>query len=228
MTHFKMTLLRTAAVSMLVLAGLHSAPASAQCANGSDFGNRGVCNESPAQNLPQQPAPDVVQPQPQQAPAAQPGRGGGRQGNNQRNNNQNYGNNNRGYDNRGYDNRGYDNRGYDNRGYDNRGYDNRGGYYSNQGYDYRPAPAYPGYPAPSYPTYEYQQGYGYPAADPYNNGVMSEEQLAYSLQQQGFSRIETVDYATGQYTVDARDQNNRSVRLRVSGQTGQILEARAR
>lgn len=223
MTHFKMTLLRTAAVSMLVLAGLHSAPASAQCANGSDFGNRGVCNESPAQNLPQQPAPDVVQPQPQQAPAAQPGRGGGRQGNNQRNNNQNYGNNNRGYDNRGYD-----NRGYDNRGYDNRGYDNRGGYYSNQGYDYRPAPAYPGYPAPSYPTYEYQQGYGYPAADPYNNGVMSEEQLAYSLQQQGFSRIETVDYATGQYTVDARDQNNRSVRLRVSGQTGQILEARAR
>ena len=223
MTHFKMTLLRTAAVSMLVLAGLHSAPASAQCANGSDFGNRGVCNESPAQNLPQQPAPDVVQPQPQQAPAAQPGRGGGRQGNNQRNNDQNYGNNNRGYDNRGYD-----NRGYDNRGYDNRGYDNRGGYYSNQGYGYRPAPAYPGYPAPSYPTYEYQQGYGYPAADPYNNGVMSEEQLAYSLQQQGFSRIETVDYATGQYTVDARDQNNRSVRLRVSGQTGQILDARAR
>jgi len=214
MTNLKTTLLRTAALSMLVLAGLHSAPASAQCANGSDFGNRGVCNEAPAQNLPQQPAPDVAQPQQQPAPQAQPGRGGGR---NRGNDQGNYGRN---YDQRNYDQRNYG-RGYDNynRGYDRRGY--------NQSYDYQSYPSYP--VAPAYPSYGYQQGYGYPAADPYNNnGVMSEEQLEVVLGQQGFHRVETVDYATGQYTVDARDSNNRAVRLRVSGQTGQILDARAR
>lgn len=218
MTNLKTTLLRTAALSMLVLAGLHSAPASAQCANGSDFGNRGTCNEAPAQNLPQQPAPNVVQPQQQPAPQAQPGRGGGR---NRGNDQGNYGRNN---DQRNYDQRNNDQRNYG-RGNDNynRGYDRRG---YNQSYDYQTYPSYP--VAPAYPSYGYQQGYGYPAADPYNNGVMSEEQLEVVLGQQGYHRVETVDYATGQYTVDARDTNNRAVRLRVSGQTGQILDARMR
>jgi hypothetical protein len=226
MTQFKTTLMRSAALSLFLAAGLLAAPAwaeadnrggSSACPNGSDFGNRGVCNEAPAQNRPQQPAPDMVQPQQQPAPQAQPGRSGGRnsgnaQGSYGRNNSQQ--NNDRGY---GNYNRGYDNRG-DGGGYD-RNY-GRGGY----SYDYQqPYPSYP-----SYPSYDYQQGYGYPAATPYNNGVMSEEQIEYVLQQQGFSRVETVDYATGQYTVDARDPNNRAVRLRVSGQNGQILEARAR
>lgn len=227
MIQFKTTLMRSAALSLLLATGLLAAPAWAEsdnrgggsaCPNGSDFGNRGVCNEVPAWNLPQQPAPVVVQPQPQPAPSAgASGRGGGRgRGNDQvttgRNNSQQ--NNDRG---NGTYNRGYDNRGYGG-GYD-RNY-GRGGY----SYDYQqPYPSYP-----SYPSYGYQQGYGAPAADPYYSGVMSEEQVAYVLQQQGFSRVETVDYATGLYTVDARDPNNRAVRLRVSGQNGQILEARAR
>lgn len=225
MTNLKKILLRSAALSAIALAGFASAPAMAQgCPNGSDFGNRGVCNEAPAQNRPQQPAPDVA-PQ-QQAPQAQPGRGGGGgrnrgsdqgnyRGGNNRNDNRGYG-----YDNRGYDNRGYDNRGYD-RGYGNRGY-GQGGY----SYDQRSYPSYPSYG--SYPSYDYQQSYAYPAAEPYYGGAMSEEQIAYVLQQQGFSRIETVDYATGQYTVDARDPSNRPMRLRVSATNGQILEAKYR
>ncbi len=218
MNTFKKTLLRSAALSAVALIGLAAAPAMAQsgCPNNSDFGNRGVCNESPAQNLPQQPAPDVA-PQ-QQAPQAQPQRGGGEgrnRGNDRGGNNRN--------DNRGY---GYDTRSYDNRGYDNRGFD--GGYrrgYGRGGYSYeqQPYPAYPSYGA--YPTYNYQQSY---AAPPYNGGAMSEEQIEYVLQQQGFSRIETVDYATGQYTVDARDPSNRPMRLRVSAANGQILEAKYR
>ncbi|MBL8705501.1 MAG: hypothetical protein JNM30_11680 [Rhodospirillales bacterium] len=222
MTQFKTTLMRSAALSLFLATGLLSMPAWAEadnrggwsaCPNGSDFGNRGVCNEAPVQNLPQQPAPVVVQPQPQPAPSAGPSaRGGGRnrggdQGSYGRNNSPQ--NNDRG--------NGNGNRGYGG-GYD-RNY-GRGGY----SYDYRQS--YPSYPG--YPSYGYQQGYGTPAADPYYSGVMSEEQLAYVLQQQGFSRVETVDYATGLYTVDARDPNNRAVRLRVSGQNGQILEARAR
>lgn len=227
MTQFKTTLMRSAALSLFLAAGLLSTPAWAEadnrgggsaCPNGSDFGNRGVCNEAPVQNLPQQPAPDAVQPQQQPAPQAQPGRGGGR---NRGNDQGNYGRNN---DQRNYDQRNYDQRNYG-RGNDNynRGYDRRG---YNQSYDYQTYPSYP--VAPAYPSYGYQQGYGYPAADPYNNGVMSEEQLEVVLGRQGYHRVETVDYATGQYTVDARDTNNRAVRLRVSGQTGQILDARAR
>jgi hypothetical protein len=225
MTNLKTTLLRTAALSMLAFAGLAATtlatgPALAQsCPNNSDFGNRGVCNEAPPQNLPQQPAPDVAQPQQQPAPQAQPGGGGGRnRGNDQGNYGRNNNNDQRNYGQRDYGQRDYG-RGYDNynRGYDRRGY--------NQSYDYQ-APSYP--VAPAYPSYGYPQGYGYPAADPYNGGVMSEEQLEVVLGQQGYYRVETVDYATGQYTVDARDSNNRAVRLRVSGQTGQILDARAR
>lgn len=214
MTNLKNTLLRSAVLCAVALVGLSAAPAMAQsgCPNGSDFGNRGVCNESPAQNLPQQPAPDVA-PQ-QQVPQAQPQRGGG--GRNRGNDQGNYRGGNNRNENRGYDNRGYDNRGYDG-GY-GRGY-GRGGY----SYDQQPYPAYPSYGA--YPAYNYQQSY---AAPPYNGGAMSEEQIEYVLQQQGFSRIETVDYATGQYTVDARDPSNRPMRLRVAAATGQILEAKYR
>lgn len=232
MTRFKTTLLHSAALAMCLAASFAAMPARAEsdnhagasaCPNGSDFGNRGVCNEAPAQTRPQQPAPNSVQPQPQSAPSAGPSRRSGNSGNDQ------VGTNNRRNDN-GYSNQTYNNRGYNNRGYDNRSYGNY-----NNGYDrsygggsdgYDSQRAYPNYSG--YPSYDDQRRFGYAAAAPYDNGVMGEEQIAYVLQQQGFSRIETVDYATGQYTIDARDPYNRPVRLRVSGQNGQIHDVRAR